>query len=321
MNARSVLVSFLSASCAALVLASCQSVPPTPAPHACTTPNDATASADVTITAKDATLDLGDGATFEAWTYDGDVPGPVLRMQLGETKRIKLLNDSPRAVSLHFHGVTYSASDDGTPEHEESVVYPKCAHVYTIKAEAPGTWPYHSHVDSREEMAHGLYGAVIVPSASEPPVDHEYVAFLGQLGLEGMSEEEEADEAPFFMTINGRPNGHAEVVELVNGRYVARAGMAMAHVGARVRWRVINASPDEPHTFHLHGHRWCDRGGLIGAMGACPSDGLPVDNVALLPAQGTTAEYVESAPGQWMYHCHILDHVGDGMFAMYQADP
>jgi len=321
MNARSLIVTASAVGCVGAVLLACQTVPPAPPPHACTTPSDATALADVTITAKDATLDLGDGNEFEAWTYDGDVPGPVLRVPLGESRRVKLVNDSPRPVSLHFHGVTYAASDDGTPEHQESIVYPSCAHVYTIKAEAPGTWPYHSHVDSREEMAHGLYGAVIVPAPSEAPVDHEYVAFLGQLGLEGMTEEEEGDEAPFFMTINGRPNAHAEVVELQNGRYVAREGMAMAHVGARVRWRVLNVSPDAPHTFHLHGHRWCDRGGLIDTMGACPAGGLPVDNVALLPAQGTTADLVEAAAGQWMYHCHILDHVGDGMFAMYQVDP
>lgn len=321
MNARSTLLSFCAAACVAAALVSCQTVPPTPPPRACTTPNDANAAADVTITAKDATLDLGGGSEFDAWTYDGDVPGPVLRVQLGETKRVKLVNDSPRAVSLHFHGVTYSASDDGTPEHQESVVYPKCAHVYTIKAEAPGTWPYHSHIDSRQEMARGLYGAVIVPAASEPSVDREYVAFLGQLGIEGTGEEGEGTESRYFTTINGRPNGRAEVIELAGGRYVARTGLATAQVGNRVRWRVIDVSPDDPHTFHLHGHRWCDRGGLIDAMGVCPSDGLPVDNVALLPAQGTTAEYVESAPGQWMYHCHILDHVGDGMFATYQADP
>lgn len=303
---------------ASVVSCGCQTVAPKDeTPHECTSPGDEKASADVTITAKDVTLDVGDGKSFEAWTYDGDVPGPVLRMVVGQTKRVMLINQSPRPASLHFHGVTYAVTDDGTPDQPKSIVYPGCAHVYTITAEAPGAWPYHGHVDSREEMAHGLYGAVIVSTPTEPPVDRELVAFLGQLGIEGGAEEEE--EAAFFMTINGRPNGHASVIQRAGDRYVASPGMASAAVGESVRWRVINASPDEPHTFHLHGHRWCDRGGLIDQAGSCPNGGLPVDNVALLPAQGVTFEFIERSPGEWMYHCHILDHVSDGMFAFYQA--
>jgi FtsP/CotA-like multicopper oxidase with cupredoxin domain len=298
-------------------LAGCESAPPAEPPHACTSPADDVAAADVTITAKDATLDLGDGKTFEAWTFDGDVPGPVLHMNVGDSRRVKLVNRSPRAASLHFHGVTYSASDDGTPEHEESVVYPNCAHVYTIKAEVPGAWPYHSHVDSRQEMAQGQYGAVIVSAANETPADPEYVAFLGQLGLEDASKEEGA--APFFMTINGRPNGHATVIQREGDRYVASAGVAHAALGAHVRWRVLDVSPDDPHTFHVHGHRWCDRGGLADALGVCPNGGLYTDDPPLLPAEGITVDWIESEPGDWMFHCHILDHVGDGMWAMFHA--
>lgn len=300
-------------------LTGCESAPPEEPPHACTTPTDDSAAADVTITAKDATLDVGDGKHFDAWTYDGDVPGPVLHMNVGETKRVKLVNHSPRAASLHFHGVTYAASDDGTPDHEESVVYPNCAHVYTIKAEAPGAWPYHSHVDSREEMAHGQYGAVIVSAPNEVHADEEYVAFMGQLGIEDASSEEGA-EAPFFMTINGRPNGHATVIRRDGERYVmTSAGNASAALGEHVRWRVLDVSPDDPHTFHVHGHRWCDRGGLPDPSGMCPNGGLYADNVALLPAQGVTVEWMEASLGEWMVHCHILDHVGDGMFAFYDV--
>src|SRR5262249_54489885 len=156
-----------------------------------------------------------------------------------------------------------------TPEHEESVVYPNCAHVYSIAANAPGVWPYHSHVDSREEMAHGQYGAVIVSAPNEPAADQEYVAFLGQLGLEDAAGE---GAEPFFMPINGRPNGHATVIQREGDRYAASAGVAQAALGTHVRWRVLDVSPDDPHTFHVHGHRWCDRGGLSDAMG-CPNGG------------------------------------------------
>jgi FtsP/CotA-like multicopper oxidase with cupredoxin domain len=303
----------------------CTSEPPTE-DLTCSTPGD-TAAADVTITTKDAVIQPAEGVSFIAWTYDGDVPGPVIRMNIGDTKRVKLVNESPRPASLHFHGVTYSDTDDGSPEHPESMVNPGCAHVYTITANQPGVWAYHSHRDPRVEMARGLHGAIVVPFPGEAAADHEYVVYMGQLGIEGEGgggEAEEADEggqeAAFFMTLNGRPNGDAEVIALEGGAYTVTTGAkAEARVGERVRWRVVNVSPDDPHTFHLHGHRWCDRGGVMDSGGGCPAGSLPVDNVDIFPAQGISFEFVEDNPGEWMYHCHIVDHVVDGMYAFYDV--
>jgi FtsP/CotA-like multicopper oxidase with cupredoxin domain len=79
-------------------------------------------------------------------------------------------------------------------------------------------------------------------------------------------------------------------------------------------------SADDPHTFHVHGHRWCDNG-LAGDDGLCTGDGQFEDNTDLLPAQGFTAEYVEDQPGDWMVHCHVEDHMVDGMWAMMHVDP
>jgi FtsP/CotA-like multicopper oxidase with cupredoxin domain len=206
--------------------------------------------------------------------------------------------------------VAYSNADDGS----ENLVDPGCTHVYTISAVAAGVWPFHSHRDSRDELARGLYGAVIVPDAGEAPATHEFVSFLGQLGIESETAAPATDEegggaaSHFYMTINGRPGttSHPRLIELNNGEYQPSEGEAHAKVGDQVRWRVLNVSPDDEHTFHLHGHRW----------------GNPaIDDVALAPAQGTSLEFVEDAPGRWMYHCHVLDHVNDGMFAFYNVDP
>ncbi len=326
-----------------LYVAACTSAPEREAPT-CGTPGDVAAAADITVTSRDALVEAR-GTDFAAWTFDGDVPGPVWRIPLGETRRIKLVNQSPRATSLHFHGLSYAASDDGSPEQPTSMVEPGCAHVYTMRAVAPGVWPYHSHRESRTELAFGLYGAVVVPAPGEPAVDHEFVALLGQLGLEGEAkaaggEEGEAEghshkptgradddegggEAAFFMTINGRPGEDAKVIELAGEQYVAsseKAAVATAKVGQRVRWRVANVSPDDAHTFHIHGHRWCETG-VPDAQGGCLGNRPVIDNPSLLPSQGITVEYVEDAPGTWMYHCHVIDHVNDGMYAFYKVEP
>ncbi len=310
---------------AALLPAACVTQSPLPA-YECATPADEAAAADITMTAQDAVIEAAPGVFFHAWTYDGDVPGPVLRIPLGETRTIKLRNDSPRPASLHFHGVSYAETDDGTSEHPESIVNPGCAHIYTVEAVQPGVWPYHSHVEPRSEMAMGLHGAIVVPDPAEAAADHEYFVYLGQLGLEegeeGGEEEEEGEGAGgevFYMTINGRP-GTAQVIELQGSSYVVSEGMADAQVGDLVRWRVVSVSPDDVHTFHLHGHRWCDRGGVM-VGGECPAGTLPTDNEDIFPAQGITFEFVEDAPGHWMMHCHIVDHVIDGMMAMYHVDP
>lgn len=311
----------------AILVAGCTSEP-APEKWECETPADATATADLTLTVKDAVVSPVAGSAFLAWTYDGDVPGPVLRLPLGAKRTVKLVNRSPRPASLHFHGVEYAVGDDGSAD-SGGVVNPGCAHVYTITAKVPGVWPFHSHRDSRTEMARGLYGAVIVPAPGEKQADHEFVAFLGQLGIEGEGHggeegdsEEEGSAAPsFFMTINGRAYGGAEVIEWKQDRYAISTGtVATARVGQRVRFRALNVSPDDMHTFHLHGHRWCDRDGVMQDDGTCPAGTLPTDNVLLAPAQGASLEFVEDNPGTWMYHCHIVDHVNDGMHAFYKAD-
>ena len=198
---------------------------------------------------------------------------------------------------------------------------PDSAHVYTVTATQPGVWAYHSHRDPHVEMARGLVGAVVVPSPDEATADHDYVVFLGQLGIEEAGEEAEGGGSFAGMTINGRTFGRAEVIDLLGGGYAATSGdTASARPGDLVRWRVINVSPDDAHTFHLHGHRWCDRGG-IAVGGVCPAGGLPTDNVALLPAQGVSLEFIEDQPGLWLFHCHVTDHVNDGMYAWYRVAP
>jgi hypothetical protein len=66
--------------------------------------------------------------------------------------------------------------------------------------------------------------------------------------------------------------------------------------------------------------RWCD-GGVPEVDGRCPAGTRPADNVDLLPASGGSIEFVEDNPGSWIYHCHVVDHVVDGMFAFYDAEP
>jgi nitrite reductase (NO-forming) len=324
----------LSATCA--FACACTSEPAAQ-PIVCATPADVTASADVTITARDAALLPRPDTPFIAWTYDGDVPGPVLRMTVGETRTVMLVNQSPRAASIHFHGMSYAPRDDGTADAPESVVQPGCAHVYTITARTPGVWPYHGHLATRAELAHGQYGAIVVAAPDEVAADREFVLFMGQLGLdaEGESGEAEAEEEQeeagpdragaesLFMTFNGHAaGGDPRAIVLQDGRYQLLAGaQEQARVGDRVRWRVVNLSPDELHTFGIHGHGFCDRGGLADGDGTCPDGGHIINIVDISPLKGVSFELHEAMSGTWMYHCHIIDHADEGMVGYYRVTP
>jgi FtsP/CotA-like multicopper oxidase with cupredoxin domain len=310
---------------ACLALASCSSAP-SDGPPICATPADRDAPADTTITVVQRPISAAEGERpFYAWTYDGDVPGPVLRMRRGESRRIKLLNESPRTASLHFMGMDYDIADDGTLESPQSVVEPGCAHVYTITANQPGIWPFLNHVEPRVSLARGQYGAIVVPADDEIAAAHEFVVFAGQLGIES-EEEGDGDEAAsgvaFHMTFNGRAYPRTQVVELQGNRYEARPDAEpSARVGDLVRWRLVNVSPDDAHSFGIHGHTFCDRGGIEDPVTGCPRAGVVTDIVDLSPLTSATFELVEGKPGRWMYHCHILDHVTDGMIGYYDVTP
>jgi FtsP/CotA-like multicopper oxidase with cupredoxin domain len=280
-----------------VLLPACTTAPPAEAP-VCATPADATAAADITLTASDAAIAPTPDVSFVAWTIGGDVPGPILRIPLGETRTIKLVNASPRAVSLRFHGLTVAAD-------ENAAVDPGCAHVTTVTASQPGVWPYHGDLDAPTELSRGLYGAVIVPDPTEPPVDHELVAILGALGMEptgaapvsgdGDPGEGGSSAPSFFQAINGRPDGAGALIELVGSAYVVtRDVMATTKVGDRVRLRIANLSTTA-HPLELTGH--------------------PVDGLAFPPLAGGSVEFGEWNAGSWL----LRDPVIPEMFSYYNV--
>jgi FtsP/CotA-like multicopper oxidase with cupredoxin domain len=123
-----------------------------------------------TLTAKPATLHMPSGRTFEAWTFNGQSPGPTLRVKQGEHVELTLRNELPgQAVTIHWHGYDVPSGEDGVPGVTQDAVLPGGSHVYRFQATDPGTYWYHSHQTSSVAVAKGLYGLLIVDPA---PGDH-----------------------------------------------------------------------------------------------------------------------------------------------------
>ncbi|MDF2835764.1 MAG: multicopper oxidase [Paenibacillus sp.] len=132
------------------------------------------------LTAKQADVTLESGKVVNAWTYNGQIPGPELRMKQGELIEVKLTNqDIEDGVTIHWHGLDVPNAEDGVAGATQDAVMPGQSHTYRFVAEQTGTYWYHSHQHSKEAVEKGLFGMLIVdppPSPGERPVEDITVA-------------------------------------------------------------------------------------------------------------------------------------------------
>ena len=217
--------------------------------------------------------------------------GPLIRARVGDRVRIHFKNlDTLRgqAHSMHFHGVEYKPSSDGVflPlfAGKGGDVKPGKSFTYRLKAGpgSVGVWPYHDHSNSMEEsIAGGLFGALSIAGRGERRADREYLVAF----------------APWhgFQTIDGRA-------------FVGNTPVFESHAGDTVQWDVMGMG-SEFHTFHVHGHRWRTDGGS------------PEDTRGLGPAESFRVRWREDAPGTWLYHCHVEEHMMQGMIGLYRVRP
>ena len=216
------------------------------------------------------------------------IPGPLLRARVGDRIVVHFKNMDTvlkQPHSMHFHGVRYKPSSDGAflPgfSGRDGDVKPGQTWTYRLRAGrgAAGVWPYHDHSPSMEgSIAGGLYGALSILGRRDRAPDREFVvAFETTHG---------------FSTIDGRA-------------FVGNTPVMKARVGELVQWDVI-ALGSEHHTFHVHGHRWRERG-------------VPRDTKTLGPAESFRIRWREDAPGTWLYHCHVEQHMMHGMTGIYQV--
>lgn len=133
------------------------------------------------LVAKPAKLELKDGTDIEAWTFNGITPGSQIRVTEGERVRVKLQNKLPEPVSIHWHGIPVPNAMDGIPGVTQNAVRPGETFMYDFIANTPGTYWYHSHQKSAEQVDKGLYGSIIVEPKNQPiKYDRDYTLVLDE---------------------------------------------------------------------------------------------------------------------------------------------
>jgi FtsP/CotA-like multicopper oxidase with cupredoxin domain len=130
------------------------------------------------IEAEDKQIEVAPGVKFDAWTYNGRVPGPTLRAREGERLRINFVNGSSHPHTMHFHGI-HRAIHDGVPGVGAGNIEPGGSFTYEFEASPFGLHLYHCHsTPLAEHIAKGLYGAFVIDPKRERPKADELVMVM-----------------------------------------------------------------------------------------------------------------------------------------------
>ena len=263
-----------------------------------------------TFTVKEQVMPVGGGVTQRRMTFNGQVPGPVLRGKVGDTFEITLVNDGTMSHSIDFHaGIT-------PPDEAMRSINPGESLVYTFTAQHSGIWLYHCSTSPMSlHLAAGMHGAVIIDPPGLPSVDREYAIVASEvyLGPEGgePSTDKIAAKTPDLMTFNG-----------VAFQYHQQP--LKAKVGERVRFWVMAAGPSLPTSFHVVGLQF-DQVFFEGAwtlggpsqIGAAWSGGSQA--LGLHPAQGGFVECVASEPGHYVFVSHSFADMEKGAHGVLEV--
>lgn len=183
---------------------------------------------DFDLTARPATIELRPGLAVNAWTYNGTVPGPLIRARVGDLVRVHLNNQLPEGTTIHWHGLAVPNGEDGVAGVTQDAVPPGRSVTYAFVPQVAGTYWYHSHQRGAKQVDRGLYGSLVIDPATEPhavpDVDQTLVYDEWPWGLEKTNPPPPSD--PIAMTtyvtysVNGKTGGAIEPVKVSPGQLV-----------------------------------------------------------------------------------------------------
>lgn len=279
--------------------------------------------------------------------------GPILRAEVGDTIKVVFKNNASHAYSMHPHGVVYQKDSEGADYNDgtsgadksDGGVPPGATHIYiwdVAERSGPGPndpssvfWLYHSHADELRDVASGLFGGIVVtrrgmalPDGRPKDVDHEFVNIFIAINEneswylddnirdhttdpKGVNRKEFIPLTPDGMagTVVGTGFGDTNIKWSINGYLYGNMPLMTMKQGDHVRWYVASLGDfNNFHTPHWHGNT------VVVA-------GQRTDVLNLGSAQMVTADMVPDAPGIWLYHCHVSDHMLAGMMARYEVKP
>ena len=249
---------------------------------------------------------LAEATTFSYWTFNGKVPGPFVRVRVGDTVDVHLKNsaDSNMIHSVDFHAATGpgggAAALQVDPGGEKSM---------TFKALVPGLYVYHCATPMvAEHIANGMYGMILVePEAGLPPVDHEFYVMQGEIYTEAAFGQHGSQEFSVEKLLNERPEYF-----VFNGSVGAISKLHPLHakVGETVRLFFGVGGPNFTSSFHVIGEIF-DKVYNLGGLTNPPLEGIQTVTVA--PGGAVITEFKLHVPGNYTIVDHALARMERGL--------
>lgn len=238
-------------------------------------------------------MEIVPGKTTPVWTYNGTLPGPLIRAKVGDRIVVRFTNSLPEATSIHWHGMRLPNDMDGVPGLTQDPIAPGETFVYEFDARDAGTFWYHPHINSAAQVGWGLYGALVVEDPADPDAfGDDLVLVFSDMAVDDEGQFLPEDTGGEFGDLFGREGN----ILLVNGK--VRPALKVRN-GKQQRWRVINAARARYYTLRLPEHTFVRLGGDNGL--AERSD--EVNRIVLVPGERTDLVFTPSdEPGtsRWM---------------------
>lgn len=184
----------------------------------------------------------------DVWCYNGSVSGPEIRLRQGDHVRIVVDNRLPQDTTVHWHGVRVPNAMDGAPNVTQPPIEPGGSFTYEFTVPDAGTYWYHPHAHSAEQVGRGLAGPFIVEELEPPQVDRDVVWVLGDFRLAKDGSIAGGFNNPMETAMSGRIGNKVTI----NGRVPPAFPVKC---GERIRLRLINAAPSRIFRLEFKDHR------------------------------------------------------------------
>lgn len=248
-------------------------------------------SVSVTLAATDATVEIASGVQYQAWTFGGTVPGPILHVRQGQTVNVTFVNNGHMRHSIDFHAAQI---DPSVAYHS---VPPGGEIEFSFVAQTPGAFVYHCGTPPvLQHIANGMYGAIIVdPVQPLPAADVSYVLVQSEWYTQQVSRTLTGDYAKMM---NVTPD---EVV--FNGvAFQYNQHPLTARVGQRIRLYVVDAGPNLASSFHIIGGMFA----TVYPDGDANHALTGVSTYPIAPGQGVVFDAIMQQPGTYPFVDHSM---------------
>ena len=254
-----------------------------------------------TLVAKVIDWEVEPGKIVQGWSYNGQIPGPVLRANVGDKVRIIVKNELSESTSMHLHGIRVPNSMDGVDPLTQKPILPGESFSYEFTAREPAVGMYHSHHNAQVQIPNGLAGAIIIG---------DWKSMAMKAAGNRIKDANGKAEQEVFMVLND-----AGTIGLaLNGKSFPATTPYVMKLGESMVVHYYNEGLMS-HPMHMH-----QPSGLVVAIdGRVLETPYFSDTIPVAPGQRITVVYTASDPGVWAWHCHILTHAETPMGMKYMV--